>query len=238
MTVADDQMTTADAARMLAVSVRQVRYLVDAGELAEAGRVGSNLLVDAASVHRLAERGSQRGRPWAEETAWAAVELLDSGRTRRLNAAQRSRLRARLRGMDAEQLVRLARRRSEVSCYRAFSSFLDRLRTHVTLTGTAAVSEDRAVADQFGLAAGGRTTVDGYVARNLLRDYEDEFFLVADRRGNVLLRSTDTGVHAGADTSGQRMASETAIALDLADSLNTRERSAGLRVLTDTLRRL
>lgn len=232
MTISDDQLTTADAARVLGVSIRQVRNLVESGELAEAGRVGTNLLLDATSVHKLAERGSQRGRPWSEETAWAALDLLDSGHTARLNAAQRSRLRARLRSMDAEEFVRLARRRSGVSCYRASESFLAQLREHVTLTGAAAVAEAREVADQFGLAAGDRSTVDGYVARHLIRDFEDEFFLAADRRGNVVLRSTEV------DTSGRRTATSAAIALDLAESLGTRERSAGLRVLSEQLRRL
>lgn len=135
--------------------------------------------------------------------------------------------------MDAEEFVRLARRRSEVSCYRASASFLARLREHVALTGAAAVAENREVADHFGLATGDRSTVDGYVARHLLRDYEDEFFLVADRRGNVVLRGTETEL-----ATGQRTASETAIALDLAESLGTRERSAGLRVLAEKLQRL
>ena len=232
MTVADDQMTTADAARMLGVSVRQVRNLVDAGELAAVGRVGSVLLLDSNSVLRLRERGSQRGRPWAEETTWAAVETLDCGHTSRLNAAQRSRLRARLREMDDEEFVRLARRRSQVSCYRASASFLSRLREHVALTGAAAVAEDRSVADEFGLATGDRSTVDGYVDRNLIRDYEDEFFLVPDRHGNVVLRGTTS------NAVSNQTASASAIALDLAESLDTRERSAGLRVLAEKLDRL
>jgi 3',5'-cyclic AMP phosphodiesterase CpdA len=232
MTGAAEQMTTADAARMLGVSVRQVRNLVDAGELAEAGRVGSVLLLDSNTVLRLRERGSQRGRPWAEETAWAAVEMLDCGHTARLNAAQRSRLRARLREMDVEEFVRLARHRSQVSYYRASASFLSRLREHVALTGAAAVAEDRSVADQFGLATGDRSSVDGYVDRALIRDYEDEFFLAPDRHGNVVLRGTTSSAVS------KQTASVSAIALDLAESLDSRERSAGLRVLAEKLDRL
>src|SRR4051794_36184074 len=98
------EMTTIAAARVLGVSSRQVQRLAAAGELTEVGRIGGNLLLDANSVHRLAQRGRQRGRPWSEETARAAVDLLDAGRTTRLNAAQRSRLRARLRDVDAEEL--------------------------------------------------------------------------------------------------------------------------------------
>jgi excisionase family DNA binding protein len=52
-------MTTADAARLLGVSVRQVRNLVDSGELAETGRVGSSLILDAAAGPR-AGRGPAR----------------------------------------------------------------------------------------------------------------------------------------------------------------------------------
>lgn len=230
------EMTTIAAARVLDVSSRQVQRLAAAGELTEVGRSGGNLLLDANSVHRLADRGRRRGRPWSEETVWAAVDLLQSGHTARLNAAQRSRLRARLRDMDALEFVRLARRRSEVSHYRASSSFLERLREHVTLTGSAAVAEDRAVANLFGLATGNRATVDGYVVRHLVRDYEDEFFLAADLSGNVVLRGTEAAVTADDTVSGHRRASETVIALDLAESLDIRERSAGLRVLTEKLR--
>jgi hypothetical protein len=229
MAVTDDRMTTADAARVLGVSVRQVRNLVESRELAEVGRVGSILLLDSSAVLRLKERGSQRGRPWAEETAWAVVEMLDCGHTVRLNAAQRSRLRARLREMDVEEFVRLARRRSQVSRYRASASFLPRLRKHVALTGAAAVAADRSVADAFGLATGDRSTVDGYVDRRLIRDYEDEFFLTPDRHGNVVLRGI------ASNTASGRIASASAIALDLAESLDTRERSAGLRLLSEKL---
>src|SRR4051812_28953468 len=108
MAVSADQMTSAQAAAALGVSVRQVQRLAESGELTEVARVGGNILLDSHSVHRLAQRGRQRGRPWSIETAWAALELLDFGRTTRLNAAQRSRLRARLRSMDAEEFIRLA----------------------------------------------------------------------------------------------------------------------------------
>src|SRR5664279_1563797 len=184
MTISADQMTSTDAARVLGVSVRQVRRLVVAGELSEVGRVGTNLLVDAVSVNRLAERGSQRGRPWSEETAWAAIELLDEGHTSRLNSAQRSRLRARLREMSTDEFVRMTRRRSTTTHFRASPSFLNQLREHVALTGSSAVAADRETADRFGLAAGGQESVDGYVRRDVLDTYRDEFFLAEDYHGN------------------------------------------------------
>lgn len=69
-----------------------------------------------------------------------------------------------------------------------------------------------------------------------MRDNEDEFFLAADRHGNVVLRGTNADVACDDAASGHRTASEIVIALDLTESLDIRERSAGLRVLTEKLR--
>lgn len=230
MALSDDLMSSSDAARALGVSVRQVRRLVEAGALTEVDRVGGSLLLDTASVHRLAGRGSQRGRPWSERVAWAAIDILDTGDTDRVNAAQRSRLRARLRAMDAREFVRFARGRADVRRYRVTEALLERLSRNVTLAGGSAVAADRAVADAFGLASTRAGSVDGYVERELVEPYVEEFFLTTDRNGNVTLRATDSA------SRDLRIATTVTVALDLADSLSSRERSAGLRMLERKLR--
>ena len=225
MTPGADLMSSGDAARELGVSARQVRRLVETGALIEVDRVGGTLLLDTASVHRLAARGSQRGRPWSEHVAWAAIDILDDGDTERVSAAQRSRLRARLRAMDAREFVRFARGRADTQRFRATEAVLERLRRNVTLAGESAVAADRTIADAFGLASSRAGGVDGYVERELLDSYVEDFFLTVDRNGNVALRASDHTLRT------LRLATPTTVALDLTDSLSSRERSAGLRML-------
>lgn len=223
-------MSSGDAARVLGVSARQVRRLAEAGGLTVVERVGGTLLLDSNSVHRLAGLGSQRGRPWSEHVAWAGIDLLDTGNTVRVNAAQRSRLRARLRGMDAAEFVRFARDRADTRRFRATEAVLERLGRNVTLTGVSAVAADRSTADGFGLASSAASGMEAYVERELLDAYVEDFFLANDQKGNVTLRVTDHASRA------LRLATTTAVALDLTESLSSRERSAAFRVIEQKLR--
>lgn len=229
MALSNTQMTSAEAARRLGVGVRQVERLLGAGDLTRVGTVGRVALIDAASVHRLHGRGARRGRPWSTETIFAAIELLADGQTERLESTQRSRLRARLRRMDAEDLVRATSGRAEVRRYRASGSFLDRIRQSVTLTGSSAVDDRRDVAGLFGLSSAQRDAVDGYVDRATVQHLVDRYHLVDDAGGNVTLRVADNWKAAG------DVADDVVVALDLAESLDVRERSAGLALLSDRL---
>ena len=131
--------------------------------------------------------------------------------------------------MDAEDLVRATSGRAEVRRYRASSSFLDRIRQSVTLTGSAAVDARRDVAGLFGLASAQRDAVDGYVDRATVRHLVDLYHLVEDVGGNVTLRVADTWNAVG------DVADDVVVALDLAESLDVRERSAGLALLRTRL---
>ena len=131
--------------------------------------------------------------------------------------------------MTTQELVRAVRHRADVVRYRASTSFLTELRDRVVLTGTAAVDADRATAAQFGLGTAQRETVDGYVNRAAVAELVERYFLIEDERGNVTLRITD-------DLSdGGTVADTVTVALDLTESLDARERAAGLRVLSEQL---
>lgn len=229
MTLSAEQMTSTEAAEQLGVGVRQVERLVASGDLARVGTVGRVALIDAASVYRLREQGVRRGRPWSLDSIRAAIDLLADGATERLETSQRSRLRSRLRAMTAEDLVRATRGRASVSRYRASNSFLDRIRSQVTLTGHSAVDADRATAGVFGLAASRSETVDGYVTEEHAELLAKLYHLAEDAAGNVTLRVVAEQIAAGG------IADSVTVALDLAESLNVRERSAGLAVLTERL---
>lgn len=224
-----DAMTSSEAARELGVGVRQVERLVAAGSITRVGTVGRAALIDPASVHRLRTRGVRRGRPWTAATSLAAIDLLTIGRTDRLGQVERSRLISRLRGMTAEDVVRATQGRARARRYRASASFLDRIRTAATLTGTSAIDADRAVAGQFGLSSSTRDMADAYVDRRTAEQLIARCHLVEDARGNVTLRATEA-LHEGGT-----IAPVIVVALDLADSLDVRERAAGITLLQNRL---
>lgn len=131
--------------------------------------------------------------------------------------------------MSAQDLVRVTRGRAETVRYRASPSFLAELRNRVVLTGAAAVDADRATAGQFGLGSVQPDVVDGYVDGDTAARLVGRYALVEDTQGNVTLRITAELPQGGA------VADTVTVALDLADSLDARERAAGLRVLGERL---
>jgi excisionase family DNA binding protein len=226
-----DAMATDEVARELGVSVRQVQRLVETGELVGIGRVGRSLLIDARSVNLLQANGAQRGRPWNQRTVWVALDLLSGVETGELTRSQRWHLLQRLRAIRAPELVRLGRRRADVQRFRVSESFLARVRAEVTLTGAAAVGADMDVARRFGLAAAGRPAVDGYIGRDRVDRVVSGCYLAEDTGGNVTLRVIDDSTRA--ERGGA--ATIATIALDLAESIDPRERSAGRHVLDQLL---
>jgi hypothetical protein len=223
-------MSSAEASRQLGVSMRQVQRLTASGALSQSGNVGRSHLIDAQSVHRLKVRGAGRGRPWEPETIAAAIELLNDGETARLTSVAHGRLRHRLSGMSADQFVRATRMRADVRGYRASVSFLEQAKAAVILTGSAAIDSDVALARKFGLGGSNRDIVDGYVDAKSARRLVRECHLAEDDEGNVTLRVTTI------DALLRTCA--VVVALDLAESLDTRDRSAGLAYLERQLRSL
>ena len=70
------QMSTAEAASRLGVSQRQVQRLIATDELRATRTAGDAWVLDALAVNAMTRKRRQRGRPWAPETAWAALWLL------------------------------------------------------------------------------------------------------------------------------------------------------------------
>ena len=221
-------LTSAETSRQLGVSMRQVQRLAASGALSHSDTVGGTHLIDARSVQLRKVRGAARGRPWEAETIAAAIELLTCGDTTRLTPVARGRLYRRLSGMSAEQFVRATRKRAEVRRFRASKSFVGHLQEAINLTGVAAVGRDPALGRVFGLAGGDRLVVDGYVNEKTARRLIRECRMVADPSGSVTLRVTNIDLLLDAH--------EVVVALDLADSLEVRSRSAGLAHLTQRLR--
>ncbi|MPV50192.1 helix-turn-helix domain-containing protein [Pseudactinotalea sp. HY160] len=218
------EMTTTEVAARLGVSVRQVQRLAQAGRLQVVRRVGSSNLLDDSALTTAA--AARRGRTWAAHTAWAAVDLLETGRTERLTGSSLSRLRGRLRSCNAAELVRLTSRRAQLWRGSQTRRTTDQLRDEISLSGESMLAR-RDIAAQFGLVAvdGGR--IEGYVAHDQWQRLQHRFGLEADAEGGVLIHCTDQEPTTGIVTA----------ALDLAERWGVRERGAALELLAERLAR-
>ncbi len=210
-------LAVSEAAERLGVSTRQVQHLVAQGELRSLARG----VVDETSVERLlsVRRGSHT-KAWAESTAWGAVALLSGHGAEWLGESQRSRLRGRLRDLGADELVERTRGRARVSRYAAHRSTRERLRKEL--------AETSAAAERLGLAA--TNAVDGYLAISDLEAVVARHGLIRDDTGSVTLRATRFDIAVV-----RHLASDLLAALDLAESLDVRERRTGVEALDVSL---
>lgn len=215
-------LAVAEAAERLGVSVRRVQHLAAGGEL----RLLARGVVDEASVDRyLAVRGGSHRRAWSEATAWGAVALLSGVTPAWMGQSQRSRLKGRLRSLSPAELVERARERAEVTRYAGHASTVSRLRAE--LVDMAQVTNVLGLADA--------TAVDGYLAAHDLTAVVARHGLTRDDDGRFTLRATTMDIDLVAELAG----AETVLAaLDLAESLDARERQVGLDALDAALARL
>ncbi|WP_084182440.1 MerR family transcriptional regulator [Mycolicibacterium austroafricanum] len=217
------EMTAADAAEHLQVSQRQVRRLASNGVLATTRVVGRTLLLDAASVHQLAGRTRHNGRPWTAATAWAALALLSGQHAPWMDSAALSRLRHRLRGARATEVAWLARGRARVHQMHGWGQDAG-----LILTGVSALRDPKLSA-LFDLSPAERG-VDGYAAARHFDDMVTDLGLFDDVEGDITVRVVPDD--AGYEVDRPLIA---AVAVDLSESLDTREAAAGQRVLNDLL---
>jgi hypothetical protein len=217
------EMTAADAAAALRVSERQIARLARSGELTVTRTVAGALLLDGASVHRWAQRGRRKGRPWTAATAWTALTLLSNEHADWLNPQMLTRLRHRLRASGASELCWLARRRATVHRMRGWGRDSGLLHTGVSAL------RDPAMSALFDLSPVQRGA-DGYVRARDFADVVTTLGLFDDVEGDVIVRVVP-------DDAGYIVdhALTAAVAVDLAESLDTRESAAGMRVLQNLL---
>jgi hypothetical protein len=213
-------MTVSEAAGLLGVSTRQVQHLVASGELRQLARG----IVDRTSVELLSiVRGGSHERAWSADTAWGAVSLLSGGAADWMGATQRSRLRLRLRGLGAADLVERTRGRATVRRYRAHSSAGQRL------LGILVYAAD--AAGRLGLAD--TNDIDGYLAAEDEAGLVTAHGLIRDDEGRVTLRTTTMDLDIVRDLANRNVV---LAGLDLSESLDARERRAGLHAVDRALR--
>ena len=215
------ELTTKEAAERLSVSQRQVERLVVSGSLTGTRRVGRAWMLDASSLVALSALSRIRGRPWNQETAWAALWRLSGLGTSWLDPQASRRLIARLRSIDPDGLAWMCRNRAQVQRFRASESFLAQLSSRVRPSGANAVEPGR------DLLAPRPDQVDGYVTTSERDDLVRDFFLVPDTAGNVRLRTTDSPVVAERDG----VMPVAVVGVDLLESADPRESAVGRNIL-------
>lgn len=223
-----EALSTAQVAQRLGITQVSVRQLVDSGQLAVTGRVGRSFLLDSGSVERLAAAGTRRGRPWTPKTAWAALALLSGQNPTWIDPSEKSRLKSRLRTLDAAAVCVLARNKDRTFRYRATPDALVALSEYLIASGATAM-RDETIAETFGMT-GGSGIAEGYVMAGDAKALADSFGLVEEPNGNSIIHEVEleepfTDGHAPV----------AAVAVDLMGSLAVRERSAGQRVLMELL---
>ena len=217
-------LTTEQTADRIGVSVRHVQRLIADGALMAIGRDR----VDADSVAQwMAQRQARRPRAWEEPTAWAAVALLEGHHAPWLGQAQRSRVRSALATTTAGELAARTRNRAQVHRFHAHPRALGHLAREVIPSGaTRGVGGLTAATDR----------IDGYVddatVARLIRRYR----LENDPAGSVVLRETAMPTSVVTELANGRR--HVLAALDLAGSIDARERSTGLRILDRAVERL
>jgi excisionase family DNA binding protein len=216
-------LSVGEAAERLGVSSRQVQHLAAQGELRQIAR---GVLDEASVDHFLAVRGaSGRTQAWSGPTAWGAIAILSGQVPHWMGGTQRSRLKARLRDLSSAGLVERARNRAVAVRYAGHPAGAERVRTEIVDTSRGAVS--------LGLATA--TAVDGYVAEGDLGGLLVRHGLIHDDAGRFTLRATSMDLAVVQDLAENGVV---LVALDLAGSLDSRERAVGSSALDRALRRM
>ncbi len=218
--------TASQAARLLDVGRHEVARLVRAGVLLARKTDSGDLVVDPGSVHGRRALSQFKGRPWDQQTAWAALLALGGGDVSWLEYHKRRRLFLKLGEIGAEELVWLARNRMEARRYLVSPSFEDDVRGALVATGMAS-----SFVSDLGLAST-VPVLDGYAVGRTQEEIERDFFLVEDASGPCTVRFAKglpdflAGV---VEMPGP------IVAADLAMSVDARERRCGLDYLEGLL---
>lgn len=186
-------------------------------------------MIDDDAVDARARLAVRPGRALVPATAWGALWELSGERAAWLSPTDRSRLRARLRRYDAEQLVAATRARAErrpvrvLPAYRAPVLAVEGV-VISGLTAAAAVGADV-------ISAGGED--EAYCSTATFARLRDDYALTDRGQANLILRVPRFDL----PLEGRERMPDAVVAVDLAESSDVRTRRAGLDLLTKSLDR-
>jgi hypothetical protein len=213
-------LMTKDAALALGVSQRQVTELLRSGRLSGEQLQDGTWLVSRRSIGERRALNTGVGRAWSASSSWALLDELSGREAEGLSQSTYDRMKRRIRTTSADEIARKVATRLTARRYAADS--LARTAADLVLTGTSAAEViDRTLTSEA-------RRVEGYVREGTLDEFARRHLLTLDAEGDVTIYEAPES-----QVLDSRHASEAAIAADLARSVSTRERSAGLSALDD-----
>ena len=212
--------TTTQAASILCISSHEAARLARDGRIKAIKAVGDALLLDAIDVQQYKNLHQGKGRPLSPDIAWAALLILSGFDVEWLSYPQLRRLKLKLKTTSALDLLWQARNRLQTKRYRASESFFKELRNELILTGSSSSLFEFSLVEQ-------KHVLEGYTTVNF-EILEKKYHLVEDTNGNAIIHSAHGHVWFFNKTETIPIA---VAAADLAVSLDTREKQAGLAAL-------
>ena len=212
--------TTAQAADILCVSRHEIARLTREGRIRAIKTAGGALLLDAIDVQLYKNIHQGKGRPLSPAIAWASLWILSGLDAYWLSYPQLRRLNAKLAAISASDLLWQTRTRVHTKRYRASESFFERLKSDLVLTGKSSGFDEFSLVEQ-------KQVVEGYTTDSF-EMLEKKYHLIEDTNGNAVIHLALGPVWLVNKAEAITIA---AAAADLAMSLDTRERQAGLRTL-------
>ncbi len=245
--VNDTLLTREEAASQLAVSTQRVSALCSNHLLTTYTFGSRKILISLDSVNRYKQQNYKSGRAYAPSLAFAALFMLSCCEVSWINRQQKYRIEAYLRSITPQELVNRSKNRAKTIEYWCRKSRLAELSNHLILSAATGNMHS-----QFQLTRTDK--IEGYISSNNLEDLVNKFHLKNKEDGvdssiiNVKLRVIDSKVfdfisqnvssHINEDTQVTSAKSFMPIAVcaaDLAESLDVRERQAGLNKLSELL---
>ncbi|MCW2775576.1 MAG: hypothetical protein JWN91_3902 [Nocardioides sp.] len=219
-----------EASRRLGVNDSRVRQLLRAGSL-RGRRVGNSWVVQVDDVARLEKNRLRAGRPLAARRAWAALDLLSSGRAPWLSDSARSQVRSHLARLDEpgpEVWLSLLRSRSVVVRAAAHPAALKRL---ADVDGALRGGALEAVHRGFDLVSLGDGVPEFYVEASAWPQVVRSLAIRESSEPNLVVRLPRDVWSFG----GSAAVSDAALAADLLESTEPRAVAAGTLRLNELL---
>lgn len=245
--VNDTLLTREEAAAKLAVSTQRVSALCSNHLLTTYTFGSRKILISLDSVNRYKQQNSKSGRAYAPSLAFAALFMLSGCEVSWINRQQKYRIEAYLRSITPQDLVNRSKNRAKTMEYWCRKSRLVELSDHLILSAATGNMHS-----QFQLKQTDK--IEGYISSNNLEDLVNKFHLKNKEDGvdnsiiNVKLRVIDSKVFdfirqnvsscITEDTQESSTKSFMPIAVcsvDLSESLDVRERQAGLTKLAELI---
>lgn len=221
-----------EASRRLGVGDSRIRQLLRAGSL-RGRRVGNSWVVLVDDVARLEKNRIRAGRPLAARRAWAALDLLDSGRAPWLSDSARSQVRSHLARLDEpgpEVWLSLLRSRSDVVHALAHPAALKRI---ANVDGALRAGVSESVHRGFDLVALGDAVPEFYLEASAWPQVARSLAIRKSAEPNLVIR-LPSDVWPFGEASA---VSDAALAADLLESAEPRAVAAGASRLNELLAR-